>query len=111
MIRVTDEVIQQMVNAIVREVDPEQVYLFGSHARGEAREDSDVDFLIVESEPFGPNRKRLAELSRLRQALSEFFTPKDLLVYSRDEIARWRDSLNHIIGVCIREGRLLYDRP
>ena len=37
MIEVTDEVLADMVQAIVREVDPERIYLFGSRARGDAR--------------------------------------------------------------------------
>ena len=110
MMQVTDEILQQMVDAIVREVDPEQIYLFGSRARHNASEDSDVDLLIVECEPFGPGRGRLAELTRLRRILSPFRTPKDILVYSRDEFSSWRESLNHIVGVCTREGRLLYER-
>ena len=36
MIEVTDEVLSDMVQTIVREVDPEGIYLFGSRARGEA---------------------------------------------------------------------------
>jgi len=111
MIQVTDEILEQMVAAIVREVDPEQIYLFGSRAREHAREDSDVDLLIVEREPFGPQRRRLAELTRLRRALSSFRTPKDILVYSRDEFVHWRYSLNDIVGLCTQEGRLLYERP
>ena len=43
MVPVTDALLDQMVQAIVAEVDPEQVILFGSRARGDAREDSDVD--------------------------------------------------------------------
>jgi len=65
MIEVTDEVLADMVQAIVREVDPERIYLFGSRARGDAREDSDIDLLIVESEPFGPGRSRFEELNRI----------------------------------------------
>ena len=33
-----------------------------------------------------------------------------MLVYSRDEIERWRDSLNHVTARALREGRVLYDR-
>ncbi len=43
MPQVTDDLLDQMIQAIVTEVDPEQVILFGSRARGDAREDSDVD--------------------------------------------------------------------
>jgi len=33
MITVTEEVLQQMVEAIVREVDPEEIWLFWSSSR------------------------------------------------------------------------------
>ena len=39
------EALNQMVSVIVREADPETVILFGSHARGDARPDSDVDLI------------------------------------------------------------------
>ena len=108
---VSETVLAEMVQAIVREVDPEQIYLFGSHARGEARADSDVDLLVVEREPFGPRHSRFQQINRLYPALSSFRIPKDILLYSRDEFAKWRNSLNHIINRCYREGKLLYERP
>ena len=111
MITVTEEVLEQMVRAIVREVDPEAIYLFGSYARGQAGPDSDVDLLVIEREPFGPGHPRLAEMARLRRALSAFRVPKDILVFSKDEVDYWRDSLNHITSRCRREGRVLYGRP
>ncbi len=54
MIKVTQRILDEMVDAIVREIDPEMIFLFGSHARGAASAGSDVDFLIVERGPFGP---------------------------------------------------------
>ena len=39
---VTDAVIAEMVETLVKEADPEQVILFGSRGRGDARADSDV---------------------------------------------------------------------
>ncbi|MGB2937166.1 MAG: nucleotidyltransferase domain-containing protein [Phycisphaerae bacterium] len=111
MMSVTDQVLEEMVQAIVREVDPERVYLFGSYARGEGGPDSDVDLLVVEREPFGPERSRLGEITRVRRALSTFRVAKDILVFSAEEFAHWKDSLNHIIARCLREGRLLYERP
>jgi predicted nucleotidyltransferase len=111
MIAVTEEVLQEMVRAIVREVDPERIYLFGSYARGDAGPDSDVDLLVVERERFGPQRDRLAEITRVRHSLSAFRVAKDILVFSAEEFAYWKDSLNHIIARCLREGRPLYVRP
>ncbi len=48
--------------------------LFGSRAWGDARENSDVD-IVVEAEPFGPERSRRQALVRLYQALVEFPVP------------------------------------
>ena len=110
MIEVTDEVLADMMQAIVREVDPERIYLFGSRARGEARQDSDVDLLIIVREPFGPEHSRFQEINRVYRALSSFRIPNDVLLYSSDEFAKWSQSLNHVIGRCSREGKLLYAR-
>ena len=107
-----DEIaLRQMVKAIVEEVDPEQVILFGSHARGEGTPDSDVDFVVVETLPFGDCRDRRKEATRLWRALAGFDVSKDILVYSRDEAEYWRNSLNHVLARALREGRVLYERP
>ena len=54
MTQITDSIIGQMVKALVEEADPEQVILFGSRARGDSYEHSDVDLVVVEADPFGP---------------------------------------------------------
>jgi predicted nucleotidyltransferase len=107
---VTEKMLADMVEAIVREVDPERIYLFGSRARNKARANSDVDLLIIEHVPFGPQHSRLDEINRIYRALSSFRIPKDVLLYSRDEFTKWQNSTNHVIGRCCREGKLLYER-
>ena len=111
MIPVTERLLGEMVQAIVAEVDPEQVILFGSRARGDEREHSDVDLIVVEAEPFGPERSRHKELVRLYHALAGFRVPADVLVYSQEDIDYWRDSLNHVLARALREGKVLYERP
>ena len=111
MTRVDNALLEGMVQAIVDVADPEQVILFGSRARGDAGVDSDVDLVVVEAEPFGPGRDRRAEAARLWRALAGFRVPKDILVYSRDEVDYWRDSLNNVLARALREGRVLYERP
>jgi predicted nucleotidyltransferase len=58
----------QLVQTIINEVAPETIILFGSRARGDARADSDVDLLIVQTEPFSPQRSRRKEAARLYMA-------------------------------------------
>ena len=111
MTRVTDELLGRMVQAIVAEVDPEQVILFGSRGRGQAREESDVDLIVLEAEPFGAGRSRHKEMARLYRTLAEFPVPADVLVYSHEDVEYWRDSLNHVLARALREGKVLYDRP
>lgn len=103
--------LQQMVDTIIREVSREAIILFGSRARGDARADSDIDLLIVETEPFSPQRSRRKEAARLYIALKGLNISKDILLYSRDEFEHWRNSTNHVVGRAIREGKVLHGRP
>ena len=110
MIAVTDEILKQIVQAIVQAVSPEQIILFGSRANPDAPSQSDLDLLIVEREPFDTGRSRRTEIARIRRALSAFRIPKDILLFATDEVDRWRTSPNHIIARCLRQGRVLYER-
>lgn len=109
MIEATDEVVGQMAEAIAEVAHPERIILFGSLARGDASA-GDVDLLVIESEPFGHERSRRQETLRIRKALSRFRLPKDILVYSAAEVAEWRNSPNHIVARCLREGKVVYER-
>ena len=110
MIPITDALIDEMVQAIVDEVDPVQVILFGSRARGDEGERSDVDLIVLEAEPFGPTRSRHKELIKLYHAIARFPVAADVLVYSHEDVAYWHDSLNHVLARALREGKVLYER-
>ena len=105
-----EALLHQMVETIVREVSPETIILFGSRARGDARPDSDVDLLVVETEPFSPQRSRRKEAARLYMALRGLAISKDILLYSRAEFDHWKNSLNHVVGRAYREGKVLHGR-
>ena len=107
----SDALLERMVRAIVEEVDPEQVILFGSRARGDAAPESDFDFIVVEAGPFDDGRSRHDEEVRLYRALAGCGASTDVLVYSRDDVDHWRDSLNHVLARALREGKVLHERP
>ncbi len=111
MMAITEQVIDEMMEVIIREIHPERIILFGSRARGEEKMASDIDLLVVEKESFGMGHSRREEIARIRRILSQFRIPKDILVYSTDEIAKWQHAMNHIISHILREGRVLYERP
>jgi len=105
-----DSLIREMVDTIVREADPDTVILFGSRARGDARPGSDVDLLIVEREPFSPQRSRRRETARLYLAVRRLAIAKDLLLYSRDEFERLKDSPHHIVAAIEQQVKVLHAR-
>ncbi len=106
---VTEELLREMTAKIVREVNPRKVVLFGSHARGTARPDSDLDFLVIEDGPFNAQRSRRAEMARLWMLFPDVRVPIDFLVYSSEEVAKWEASKNHVIHHAISDGRVLYE--
>src|SRR5260370_271636 len=84
----THATIDAMVRRIVERFDPEKIILFGSHGRGTAGPDSDVDFLVVM-----PVRssKRDTQIE-IRRALEEFRIPKDIIVTTPEDFA-WRKEI------------------
>ncbi|MDP2363140.1 MAG: nucleotidyltransferase domain-containing protein [Ignavibacteria bacterium] len=105
-----DETINRIVKDIVEETNPEKIILFGSYANGTQNEDSDLDLLIVEKESFDKIRSRRKEINRIRKKLSEYRISKDILIYDLNEFNDWKNSINHIIGKSVREGKILYER-
>jgi uncharacterized protein len=98
--------IDEMVRRIVERFDPEQIILFGSHARGTARSDSDVDLLVVMSVA-GSKREKQIEL---RCALHDISVAKDIVVATPEEVERRRNIVGTISRIALREGKVLYDR-
>ena len=105
-----NETINKIVKEIVEETKPEKIILFGSYAKGTQSEDSDLDLLIIEKETFGKIRSRRKEINKIRSTLSEYRISKDILIYDLNEFNDWKNSINHIIGKSLREGKILYER-
>jgi uncharacterized protein len=80
-----------------------QIILFGSHARGDARTDSGLDFLVIEPEV--DNRR--AESVRLRRALRGLGVAADVVVVSADQVAEWSEVKNTMLHEALTEGRVL----
>lgn len=98
--------VRAMVDRIVRRFRPERVILFGSHARGDAGPESDVDLLVV-MEVEGSRRQKQLEV---RREVHDVRGPKDVLVTTPEEF-EWR---RRVPGTVERsaalEGRLVYAR-
>lgn len=82
-----------------------RVVLFGSRARGEAGEQSDVDVLVIEPAVDDP----MKESVRLRRLLRGLCVPIDVLVVTRHEADRRSAVRGTVVERALREGRTLVD--
>ena len=95
-----------MVKRIVERFHPDRVILFGSHARGTAGPDSDVDLLVVMSVTGSKREKQL----EVRRALHEFKVSKDIIVTTPEDF-EWRKEIPGTIErPAAREGKVVYAR-
>ena len=102
-----DATLAEMIRRILAVGEPQKIVLFGSRARGDARADSDYDLLLVEPSML-PRHKRAA---RYRRALTGLAGAKDILVWTPEEVAQWRDVPNAFVTAAVQEGVVLYERP
>jgi predicted nucleotidyltransferase len=82
---------------------PARVIVFGSYARGDAADGSDVDFLVIERAV----GNRAAEMVRLRDALPVLDAPVDVIVVSEEHAAKWASVKGTMIHAALGEGRIV----
>ncbi|MDQ6760314.1 MAG: nucleotidyltransferase domain-containing protein [Acidobacteriota bacterium] len=99
-------VIQETALRIGEHFAPERVVLFGSHARGDADEGSDVDLMVLFSDIDNP-RDRAAEIY---SDLAGCGFAKDILVSTVSRFERYRNVPNTVYWPASREGLVLYER-
>jgi len=100
-----DETTIKRAVGLLRQAAPgATVIVFGSCARGESTEDSDLDVLVVEPTVTSP----LDEITRLSDVLRPLQIPVDLLVASKDTFEYWTDTPNTIYFEAAREGRVFH---
>jgi uncharacterized protein len=79
-----------------------KVILFGSHARGDAKPYSDLDFLVIE--PRVADHRR--EMVRLEEVLEPLDIPTDVLVTSKSVFEEWHDTPGTVLYEAAKEGRV-----
>ena len=100
------ELINEITNRLTDALQPLKIYLFGSHACGDADRDSDIDLLVVVPD----TDKSTREIARQgRVSLRGLMFPLDLIVCTHSQIQKWSDVKCTLIYTVIRKGRLIYE--
>jgi predicted nucleotidyltransferase len=100
--------IERILTRLRQVYNPEKVILFGSCARGDFDEDSDIDLLIVKETTSRP-------LDRMREVYKAVYSPHhylalDPLVFTSEELAQRLEAQDYLVQEIVREGRVLYER-
>lgn len=95
-----DELVQRIVDA----VNPLRIILFGSAARGEAGQESDIDVLVIM--PEGTHRRKTAQY--LHTQLFGIPFSVDIIVATTGDLERHKENIGLIYRTILKEGRELY---
>jgi predicted nucleotidyltransferase len=109
ILQANEATFSDVVRAIRSVAEPSAIVLFGSYARGNANDQSDIDLLVIRSRDFSQGESRRKELGRLYRAVAARVSiPKDILLLTKREFEDWRTTTNHPASEAFREGRVLY---
>jgi len=101
---ISQEKINEVIDRIVKNINPEKIILFGSYASGNPSEESDLDILIVK-EMRMPRYKRGREVKKHLRGMK---IPIDVIVYTKKEIKEWEGTKTAFINQAIKQGKVLY---
>ena len=98
--------IEGIVAKLVAGYEPQKVVLFGSHARGDPRPDSDIDLLVIKD----TEERMIDRCVQVRRIVSDpnRFIGLELLVLTPEEVSRRIAVGDQFIGQIIEKGKVLY---
>ena len=99
------DLLRTATQKLVAEFQPEEIWLFGSHAWGTPGDDSDVDLFVVVRESAESPIRRAQRAHRCLRGLS---MPKDVLVETRQDFESVRSVKTSVENMIIKRGRRLY---
>ena len=97
-------VVDTIVDIVVREFSPKMIIVFGSVARREARDDSDVDLMVVMDTEDGFKTRPFPILRKLRTVDVDM----DIQVYTPDEYELKKDDERSFVNKIVKTGYVAY---
>ncbi len=101
-----DKALQQITSNVLKVSNPNKIIMFGSYARKEADEDSDLDLLIIEQEIVDRGK----EMITIRNAIGDVGIGVDVIVCSESYVKEWGHVRNTLVHQALKEGKILYEK-
>jgi uncharacterized protein len=99
----TDQLLPKIVDSLRKELNPLRLFLYGSRASGNARPDSDYDFVAIVS-GFDA-AKRYEVMSKISSIMwQEFDIEVQVWVYSEEQFDDWKDEFSSIPETALNTG-------
>ena len=92
--------LERILNRLKKDPSVRKVLLFGSLARGDARDHSDIDLIVVKE-------TQMRFLDRLDEFYDDAREAMDILVYTPQEFEEMKE--RPFVKRALREGKLLYE--
>ena len=97
--------LEEAVERLKAEFQPEEIYLFGSHAWGLPDEDSDVDLMVIVPDS---DERSIKRMQRAHHCLRGIGFAKDVLVPTRSQVDRYKHLRASLFHQVLAKGRKLY---
>ena len=101
-----DATLAEMIRRILAVGEPQKIVLFGSRARGMPARTATM-ICCWSSHPCF----RATSRGPLSPCVAGLAGAKDILVWTPEEVAQWRDVPNAFVTAAVQEGVVLYERP
>jgi len=99
--------IELIVKTIVSTVAPDKIILFGSYARGDYRNNSDIDILILKKEL--KNEREITNNLYMEFYNKKISIPVDIIAIDYDKYYRINNDIGYIYKTIKQEGKIIYE--
>ncbi len=89
----------------IKQYNPEKIIVFGSYARGDIDEYSDLDLVVIKK----TNKRFLERLIEVAKLIDNDLGKVDVFVYTPEEFKMMKENKNPFIEKVIKEGKVVYE--
>lgn len=102
---ISQQTIEQVKEALIKEFNPVEIYLFGSYAWGHPTDESDLDIFVVVDKA---SEDRIKMLVRGHRSLNDFDIAKDIVINTKDEFDEWSQEVPRLSYKIKNKGKRIY---